>query len=115
MPTPIELTPAQRRAITCNYRTLDQLAEMVHTLLESRPRTKTNLVILASTNGKRMKEILDALLAKGIVENFEARGDRGRIEEFWCLAGRRPENKSRFKADEILEGFRRAAFGLPAA
>ena len=110
----IQLTAAQRRAITCNYRTLDQLAAKARDLLASGPRTKTNLVIMISTNSRRMGEVLDVLLAQGLVETFQAQSDRGRMDDFWCLAGQRPQKTTRFNSAEILEGFRRAAFGLPS-
>ncbi|MEX3916003.1 hypothetical protein AB4Y43_07120 [Paraburkholderia sp. BR10872] len=60
---------------------------------------------------------IDAALAEaeraGELEYFLMRSSRGRMDEFWCIAGTaRDRQKYRFRGAEILAAFQRAATEL---
>lgn len=107
------MNAAERRAITYNYRTPAELADQVYAMLETSPRTRTHLALELNTNSRRIREAIGMLQDKGLIETYKARSARGQMDEYWCLAGQRPERLQSFRSAEILEAFRRAAFGMP--
>jgi hypothetical protein len=107
-----DMTAAERRANTYNYRTPAELAEQARALIQGGPRTRTQLTHMLGTNSRRIDVVLHTLKQKGLVETFKARSARGQMDDYWFLTGQRPDSVV-FKAAEILDGFRRAAFGTP--
>lgn len=98
--------------ITRRYRCPKSIKESVQFLLDrDGSLSRTALVNALGTTVEAIQTALDALQAEGLVQHYKAiGGKRQRLDEYWCLQGRRPvHDTARYRSAETLLAFQVAA------
>lgn len=82
-------------------------AEVVSLLHRDGAVPKKRIIIALGTTQGAIETALAALLDAGTIEHYRARSTRGRMDEFWCVAGRAPQRAvgSVFRSEQILAAF----------
>ncbi len=86
-------------------------ADAVALLQSDGPLPKKRIINGLRTVQWLVDEVLLAAEAEGQIERFRMLSQRGRMDEFWCIAGRapvRPQRNARheFRGEQILTAFR---------
>lgn len=107
---PGRYTPTVINGAVQHVRDKATLRTDVITLLKEGHLPKKRIIMALHTVKWLVDAVMNEAEAAGAIERFRARSSRGRIDEFWCLAGQAP-NRSTYniRSAEILAAFQAAA------